>query len=214
MKHKKIATWVLIMISMMMSATAFAKPTLKRLSLNPYGSHLEEASFVQSQSQAPIIFPPNYRPALAHGFTIPDDYKGGSLTLVLLVESQATNCDFHLRPNFLFRMQVGAEPSDTGAEFRALKASTTPFTLINGGIVFAAPDTVKETVEVQFEISDEGSPRPFQPGDGIHFGLFRETLSGNEAPDRDTCYHPLHIGGMSIVYSDSPIRPVGGLKNR
>ena len=209
-RKTKLAAAVLA-IAIMTSGAAFAKE--KRLSLNPYGSELDnDASFVLSQSRAPIVLPAEFRPVFYNGFTIPDDYKDGPLTIELLVESDATHCDFHLRPDGMLRMRL-RKFGDTGnayADFEARDASTTPYSLPGGGIVFAAEDVANETVRVRFEISDEGHDHPLAPGDGIHFGIFRET-NGNY----DTCSLPLHVGGMSVVYSDRRIPGApGGFKNR
>ena len=181
-----------------------SRPTTKRLSLNPYGSQLDHgASFILSGYDAPIILPENGFPKFHHGFTIPDDYQGGPLILELLVESEATSCDFHMRQTALFRMGVG-EPHDWGGAsdgLSPLDASDVLYSLpLGNGIVFTAPATPKESVQVRFKISDEGFSRPFEPGDGIHFGIFRVAMlfAGH---DLDTCDLPLRVGGMSIVYN-------------
>lgn len=205
MNGKTIWAAAILATVMMTSGTAVAKE--KRLSLNPYGSQLDnDASFVLSQSRAPIVLPAEFRPTFYHGFTIPDDYEGGPLTVELLVESDATNCDFHLRPDGMLRMRL-RKFGDTGnayADFQGQDASTTPHGIVANGVVFAAADVANETVRVRFEISDAGHDHPLAPGDGIHFGIFRET-NGNY----DTCSLPLHVGGMSVVYSDRRI-PTGG----
>ncbi len=212
MKRKTVLVLAAIAISISMSDAVLAAE--KRLSLNPYGSQLDnDAIFLLSSSHAPIVLPSEFRPTFYNGFTIPDDYKGGALTLELLVESEAVNCSFHLRPDALFRMRLrrSGEFGNTGVGFEGRNASTTPFSLAAGnGIVFAAEDIPHETVRVRFEISDEGEDIPLAPGDGIHFGIFRET-NGND----DTCSLPLHVGGMSIVYNNRRgLAGPGGFKRR
>lgn len=211
MNSKTIWAVAILTFVVMTSGAALAKE--KRMSLNPYGSQLDnDASFVLSQSRAPIVLPAEYRPSFWHGFTIPDDYKDGPLTVELLVESDATNCDFHLRPEGMLRMRLRklGEVGNAYAEFEGRDASTTPYGVVSGGVVFSASDVANETVRVRFEISDEGHDHPLAPGDGIQFGVFRET-NGNY----DTCSLPLHVGGMSVVYSDRrlPGAP-GGFKRR
>ncbi len=211
---RKSLHWIgaALVVSIVMAAgPALAKE--KRLSLNPYGSRLDnDATFVLSQSQAPIVLPAEFRPTFWHGFTIPDDYVDGPLTVELLVESDATACSFHLRPDAMFRMRL-RELGDAGnafADFLGEDASTTPWGIVQNGVVFAAADVAGETVRVRFEITDDESDHAFAPGDAIHFGLFRET-NGNY----DTCSLPLHVGGMSVVYSDRRILTgPGGFKKR
>lgn len=173
-----------------------SRPTLKRLSLNPYGSQLDNgASFVFTAYRAPIVLPEG-RPAFYHGFTVPDDYKGGPLVLELLVESEATACDFHLRHDILY--QMGVHSGNVTGDLRALGASSFPFSFPSvNSIRFDAPDTPDDTIKLRYEIIDG----PFEPGDGIHFGLFR-VAGGNDV--LDTCELPLHVGGMSIVYNEHP----------
>ena len=142
--------------------------TMRRLSLNPYGSLLEEpASIDYTQAHAPIELPAG-RPGFAQGFTVPEDYKGGPLVVELLVESEAVGCNFNLRNDFVRYM--GMHSGNGTGGLKALSASSFPYSLPHySSLLFAAPNDPDETVKLRFEIT-EG---PFEPGDGIHFGLYR-----------------------------------------
>ena len=183
-----------------------SQSTTKRLSLNPYGSQLDGgASFLFHHGRAPIVLPTG-RPAFYHGFSVPDDYKGGPLVIELLVESEAVGCNFNLRHDLLFRM--GMDSGNVTGDLRALSASSFPFGFPSvNAIQFAAPGNPDETVKLRYEIVYT----PLEPGDGIHFGFFR--VAG--AQDAyDSCDLPLHVGGMSIVYDEHPgLQGPGGLES-
>jgi hypothetical protein len=111
---------------------------------------------------------------------------------------------------FQMRLKKLGEMGNAYAEFQGRDSSTTPYGVVGGGVVFAAADVANATVRIRFEISDEGHDHPLAPGDAIHFGIFRET-NGNY----DTCSLPLHVGGMSVVYSNRRILSgPGGFKRR
>lgn len=184
-----------------------------RLSLNPYGSSLRNgAHFVQSAFDAPISLPDEARSSFFHGFTIPENYTGGPLTLELLVEGFDTGCTFVLSAGALFRMGVG-EPRDFGDAVDGLEAldASSPHAISSDhrALGFAAADTPQGTVRVRFVMTDEGFSRPLQPGDALNFGITRLALSALD--HWDDCGTDLGIGGMSVVYySDTlgqPPRP-------
>lgn len=207
-------TWMAmatLALSLLISGSALAAE--KRLSLNPYGSQLDnDAEFLLGE-RAPIVLPSEFRPAFYNGFTIPNDYKGGDLMLELLVETDATGCSFHLRTDATHRMQVRGAGDPVGApvDLIPMNATTTPYGLTNPtGIVFAAEDVAGDTIRIRWELNDNDHSNAFAPGDGIHFGIFRET-SGNY----DTCEDNLHVGGMSIVYNrDRGLGAPGGYAPR
>ena len=186
--------------------------TAKRLSLNPYGALLSGgASFFLSGFDAPIRLPANGgTPALAIGFTLPHDFTGtdpltagtndlveGSLLVEILWETQATDCDFLLQTNFLYRARAG-QPRDGGSASGDLDPvdATSPFRLnLAPGIVLTAPATPHETAKVRYLITSGSGDFPvLQAGDAVTFGIYREDLPA------DSCAEDLGIAGISIVY--------------
>lgn len=171
-----------------------------RLSLNPFGAHLDNgSSLIASGFDAPIRLPANQNlPGFALGFTIPNDYKPNTvLRIVILWESPATQCIFALRPSFLFRARDGQPSnfSDAAGGLTPLRASTA-FSLAGDTITMAAPDIAHQTASVRFRITRTSVEFPtLRQGDAINFGIFRgDTQSG------DTCNDDLGIAGVSIIY--------------
>jgi len=173
---------------------------LVRLSLNPFGAHLDNgASLIASGFDAPIRLPANQNlPGFALGFTIPNDYKPNTpLRIVILWESPATKCIFALRPSFLFRAREGQPSnfSDAAGGLTPLRAST-PFSLAGDTITMAAPDTAHQTASVRFRITRTPVEFPtLRQGDAINFGVFR-----GDRQSGDTCNDGLGVAGVSIIY--------------
>jgi len=160
-------------------------------------------SLLPSSFDAPIRLPANLsRPSYAQGFTIPNDYaRNTALRVIILWESPATQCDFVLLPNILFRARAG-QPRDFGGGAEGLVPvnASTSFTVTGNTITMAAPTTAHQTARVQFNITPTpGEFQTLQSGDAVNFGIFRDDLDTN-----DTCDEDLGIAGISIVYQKRP----------
>jgi len=204
MYYRKALMFLFAAVITVSSGAALAAPAPKSISLNPYGSELDNgAYFTLSKFEAPLNLPSG-RPEFAHGFTVPQDYEKGPLIVRLLVESDDTECVFHLRPNYLYHMSDG-EVGFSGTNFVGLDASV-PFALIDDGVAFVAPAISQETVEVRFEITEFNLP--IVPGDGMNFNIFRAASVDDQV---DGCEGPLRVGGMVILYA---LREERGLTTR
>lgn len=181
--------------------TVHAAIVIKSLSLNPYGALLSGgATALQSGYDGPIRLPANgSTPNLALGFVIPSDYiPNTALIIDVLFETPALDCNFELRPSFLFRARLG-HPRDFGGASAGLEAAgaSTPSTLTAGGIIMAAPGTAFDVGLVRFSIKPTpGEFQTLQPGDAVNFGIFRE-----DRTNADSCRDTLGIAGISVNYT-------------
>jgi hypothetical protein len=206
-------TFVWVVVLMTILGTNASGQELVRLSLDPYAARLENgASLISSGFDAPIRLPANQStPSFALGFTIPNDYKPNTvIRVVILWESPATQCNFVLRPNFLFRAR-DAHPRGSGDASGGLTPvrASTPFIVTERTITMAAPDTAHQTASVRFRITTTPVEFPtLRQGDAVNFGIFRDTvgLPGSDDIDFpvDTCNDELGIAGISIVYNKKP----------
>ncbi|HKY93188.1 MAG TPA: hypothetical protein VJM11_19205 [Nevskiaceae bacterium] len=192
--------WLFLVALATMGGTASA--ATNTLSLNPFSAYLSNGAsiFPTGYSGNLLLTANGGTPGIAFGFTVPKDYGGGKLKLVLLWDSADTGCNIVLTSQFLYRARNGRAQDDGGERTGFLPlAATTPFSVLGGGASMAigAPDPAQTTERATFTIEPTAGQfgGPFKAGDAINFGIQR--LANNEA---DTCPNAMAISGISVEY--------------